>query len=82
MTKSTGHLIRFTGLLIEMFGVWGVYNSTGQKDEAQIQLPGGSVVSWAWMAVALGFVLWLTGTIVVYASRTRRQPRENDENAA
>jgi hypothetical protein len=79
MKKTAGHLIRMCGLLIEMLGVWGVYSSTGENDHARIQLPGGSIVPLAWLVVALGFVIWLTGTIIVYGSRKNRRPRQMDD---
>ena len=78
MKKTTGHVIRISGLLIEMLGVWGVFNATGAKDPARLQLPGGTVVPLAWLAVGLGFVLWLTGTILVYFSRPARRIQPTD----
>jgi hypothetical protein len=79
MRKTTGHIIRITGLLIEMLGIWGVYNATGDKDQARLELSGGTSVPVAWLAIGLGFVLWLTGTILVYAARSRRKPVLNDQ---
>jgi hypothetical protein len=75
MRKTTGHVIRISGLLIEMLGIWGVFHPTTDK----VELPGGTVVSLAWVAVGLGFVLWLTGTILVYSGRSRRKPVQNDQ---
>jgi hypothetical protein len=79
MRKTTGHIIRITGLLIEMLGIWGVYNATDDKDQARLELPGGTSVPVAWLAIGLGFVLWLTGTILVYAARSRRTPVLKDQ---
>jgi hypothetical protein len=73
MNRTLGHLIRILGLVIEMLGVWGVFNSTGAKESARIQLPGGNEIPLAWLAVGIGFVLWFTGTIVVYFSRPTRK---------
>jgi uncharacterized membrane protein len=73
MKKTLGHLIRILGLVIEMLGVWGVFNSTGAKESARLQLPGGNEIPLAWLAVGIGFVLWFTGTIVVYFSRPTRK---------
>ena len=39
MTKTTGHIIRISGLLIEMLGLWGVFNATGDKDQASAPAP-------------------------------------------
>jgi hypothetical protein len=69
MKKTAGHLIRILGLVIEMLGVWGVFNSTGAKNSARLQLPGGDEIPLAWLAVGVGFVLWFTGTVLVYVSR-------------
>ena len=79
MRKTTGHVIRITGLLIEMLGIWGVYNTTGDKDQARLELPGGTLVPVAWLAIGLGFVLWLTGTILVYAVRSGRRPAQKGQ---
>jgi hypothetical protein len=79
MRKTTGHIIRITGLLIEMLGIWGVYNATGDKDQARLELSGGTSVPVAWLAIGLGFVLWLTGTILVYAARSGRRPAQKDQ---
>jgi hypothetical protein len=73
MGKTTGHIIRISGLVIEMLGIWGVYSVSVNTGQRRIQLPGGPAISIAWIAVALGFALWLTGTILVYAGRPRRK---------
>ena len=72
-------LFRSVGLLIEMLGIWGVYNATGDKEQARLELPGGTLVPVAWLAIGLGFVLWLTGTILVYAVRSGRRPAQKDQ---
>jgi hypothetical protein len=79
MGKTTGHVIRISGLVIEMLGIWGVFRSNLNTDQPQIQLPGGPAISIAWLAVGLGFALWLTGTIFVYAGRPRRKRLQKDE---
>jgi hypothetical protein len=79
MRKTTGHIIRIMGLLIEMLGIWGVYNTTDDKDQARLELPGGTSVAMAWLAIGLGFVVWLTGTLLVYAARSRRKPVLKDQ---
>jgi hypothetical protein len=72
MYKLIGHLIRMTGLLIEMVGVWGVYTGRDDKHPTLISLPGGNTLPVPWVAVGLGFVLWFIGTLIVYMSRARR----------
>jgi len=79
MTKTAGNVLRMSGLVMEMLGVWGVYNSAGGKTGIRLPLPGGNDVSLAWVAVALGFILWLTGTITVYAVPSRRKSRGPDQ---
>ena len=80
MNKTTGHIIRISGLLIELLGLWGVFHSSDvQEDRGRLVLPGGTVVPLAWLAVGLGFVLWLTGTFLVYAARSRRTPVQNEQ---
>jgi hypothetical protein len=79
MRKTTGHIIRISGLVIEMLGIWGVFNATGDNDQARLELPGGTVVPLAWLAVGLGFVLWLTGTLLVYAARSGRKRVQKDQ---
>jgi hypothetical protein len=73
MKKTAGHFLRICGLLFEMLGVWGVFSSTGAKNSARLQLPGGNEIPLAWLAVGVGFVLWFTGTILVYFSRPTRK---------
>jgi drug/metabolite transporter (DMT)-like permease len=70
--RRTGQWLRFIGLLIEMVGAVGVVREKGGQATPQIQVPGGPVVSTAWVAVGLGFVLWLVGQILLAAARTRR----------
>jgi hypothetical protein len=79
MRKTTGHIIRISGLVIELLGIWGVFNATGDNDQARLELPGGTVVPLAWLAVGLGFVLWLTGTLLVYAARSGRKRVQKDQ---
>jgi hypothetical protein len=72
MQKTVGHVLRMTGLIIEMVGVWSVYRPTGANDWRRIQLADGTVVSLAWIAVCLGFILWLSGKILVVTARAPR----------
>ena len=74
MRKTTGHILRISGLVIEMLGIWGVFRANGHKDQAHIPLPGGTAVPLAFAVVGLGFVLWLTGMLLVHAGRPRRKP--------
>ncbi len=67
--RMTGQLLRLIGLLIEMVGVVGVVRERGGHDVPRVQVPGGPLVSSAWLAVVLGFVIWLVATILLAATR-------------
>ena len=73
MIRLTGQWLRFLGLLIEMVGVVGVVRERGGKEVPQISIPGGPVVSSAWVAVILGFVVWLVATILLAATKPPRR---------
>jgi hypothetical protein len=79
MTKTAGHIIRMSGLVVEMLGVLAFFSSAGAKDQARIPLPGGTSAPLAGVAVVVGFVLWLAGTIVVYTARAQSKARTLDE---
>ena len=46
MKKTTGHVIRICGLLIEMLGVWGVFSSTGAKTRPGSSFPAAPKSRW------------------------------------
>ena len=73
MTKNTGHVIRIIGLVIEMFGVWGVYQASAGNLKPPVQQPAGIGVSWPWIAVGVGFVIWLAVRLVVASAARSRQ---------
>ncbi len=81
MTGLIGHALRILGILIEMLGVWGVYTAAQGGKMPEVQLPSGRVVSIAWIAVGLGFALWLVGMLIVSFSRrpSRRLDRDDEE---
>jgi hypothetical protein len=69
MNKTTGHIIRMIGMLIEMFGVWGVYQASNSKNPWLISVPGAGSMPAAWLAVFAGLIIWLTGVFIVYSYR-------------
>lgn len=71
--RRTGQWLRFLGLLIEIVGVVGVVRERGGHDSPLIQIPGGPVISTAWLAFALGFLLWLVAKILLFAAPTPRR---------
>jgi hypothetical protein len=72
MRQLGGQILRLGGLLIEMVGVVAVLADYPNLAAARLRLPGGPVVAPAWIAIALGFLLWLIGTILIYGSRRSR----------
>ncbi len=78
MTKLLGHVLRIVGLLLEMLGVWGVYTGATGGKMTRVEMPGGESVPVAWLAVGLGFVLWLAGMLMISLSRRPRWRREPD----
>ncbi len=82
MTKTTGHIIRMVGMLIEMIGVLGVYQSTKSDSPWTITIPGAGSVPAAWLAVFVGLVVWLTGVTIVYSNKPMRSKkmRLDDDN--
>jgi hypothetical protein len=71
--RLTGQWLRIIGLLVEMVGVVGVIRERGGQALPQLRIPGGPVVSAAWIAVALGFVIWLIATILLAATKPPRR---------
>ncbi len=82
MNRVTAHIIRIVGLVIEMIGVWAVFTDKGNTDATRITLPGGTTASVGWLAVGLGFVLWLAGTVLaMFLREPRRRLRRSDEES-
>jgi hypothetical protein len=71
MKRVVGQILRVVGLLIEMFGVIGVVTGRGDIEALHLRLSGGTVVSPAWIVLALGFVIWLVGTILIVGSKPK-----------
>jgi hypothetical protein len=67
--RMTGQLLRMAGLLIEMIGLVGVVLERGGDQGLRVRIPGGSTISASWLAVAIGFVVWLVATILLAATR-------------
>jgi len=80
MKKLVGQFMRLGGLLVEMLGVLAVMKGDEGKFATKLHLPGFEPVPLAWIGIALGFVLWLVGTVLVYWSRpSRRASRQEFE---
>ena len=72
MRRATGQSLRLIGLLIEVFGVMGIMTGRGDIEALHFHLPGGTEVSPAWIVLAMGFVIWLVGTILLVGSKPKR----------
>jgi hypothetical protein len=73
--RTTGQLLRMIGLLIEMVGAVAVVRERGGDQGFRVRIPGGSTYPAAWVAVAVGFVVWLVGRTLIAATRP---PRRNE----
>jgi hypothetical protein len=77
MNKTTGHIIRMIGMVIEMFGVWGVYQASYSKSPWLISIPGAGTMAVAWLAVFIGLIIWLAGVFIVYSYRPKGRNRDD-----
>ena len=64
MRRVAGQVLRLSGLLVEMFGVFRILTDESATNAAPVQLPGGLALPAAWIPIVLGFVIWLTGTFL------------------
>jgi hypothetical protein len=80
MNKTTGHIIRMIGMLIEMFGVWGVYQASNTKSPWLISIPGAGTMPVAWLAVFAGLIIWLAGVFIVYSYKPTRWRKEDSSD--
>ena len=81
MTKTTGHIIRMIGMLIEMIGVWGVYQANNSKSPWLISIPGSGPIFVAWIPVFVGLIIWLTGVFIVYSYKPRMPKNPPSDSA-
>jgi hypothetical protein len=73
MAKLVGQFMRIGGLLVEMLGVYAVMKGNEGNFATKVRLPGFEPILLGWLGVAVGFVLWLVGTALVYWSRPPRK---------
>jgi len=81
MSKTTGHIIRMTGMLIEMLGLWGVVQTRDSKAPWLISIPGAGTMPAVWLAVFVGLIVWLVGVFIVYSHKpsARKNSQPDDE---
>jgi hypothetical protein len=75
MNKTTGHIIRMVGMLIEMLGVWGVYQANHSETPRVMSIGGVGSIPVAWFAVAFGLIIWLAGVFIVYSNKPLRNKK-------
>jgi hypothetical protein len=79
MRRSTGQIVRLTGLAIEVAGILTQALST-RTDQTGAPLHGHFFSRQVWIVVGVGFVIWMIGTILTYwpqpASRRRSSTEE------
>ncbi len=72
--RLTGQILRMLGLLIEMLGILALALWT-RTDAAGAPLPGSFSARQVWIAVGVGFVVWLTGSLLLYWPEPARPKR-------
>jgi hypothetical protein len=78
--RQAGQWLRLIGLLIEMVGVVGVVREGSGQAAMPIRIPGGPVVSAAWVAVVSGFVIWLIGRILLAVAKPPRRGSQRPQD--
>lgn len=69
MPRHSGQLLRILGLLMEMFGL----SSLGLSARDGTGHWFGMTSNQVWAIVVVGFVFWLTGTILNFNEAVRRR---------
>ncbi|MHB1561455.1 MAG: hypothetical protein ACYC61_28740 [Isosphaeraceae bacterium] len=67
--RTYARWLRYLGLLLEMTGVVGIVRERPGREMPRLTIPGGYSMSWAWIVLAIGFVVWLVATILLAATR-------------
>ena len=68
MSHAVGPILRILGLLVELFGL-AVLTLSGRNDGADVGARLGIATNAIWAIVIVGFGLWATGTVLIYARR-------------
>ncbi len=74
MPQAVGPILRFLGLVIELFGV-SILMLSGRNDGADVGTRLGISPNLVWGIVIVGFAFWATGTALIYARRGRSRPK-------
>lgn len=67
--RTHARWLRYLGLFLELTGVVGIVRERPGREMPRLSIPGGYSISWAWIALAIGFVVWLFATIILAATR-------------
>jgi hypothetical protein len=81
--RLTGQILRMLGLLIELLGIVALALWT-RTDAAGAPLPGSFSARQVWIAVGVGFVIWLAGSLLLYLpgpSSAKQPPDKPDHDA-
>jgi hypothetical protein len=77
MPRYTGQILRILGLLMEMFGLSSV--ALASRDGSGHWL--GLTTEQVWTVVIVGFVFWLTGTILNFQIAMHRRRAQGKDDA-
>ncbi len=67
--RTHARWLRFLGLFLELTGVVGIVRERPGREMPRLTIPGGYSISWPWISLAVGFVIWLVATIILAATR-------------
>lgn len=76
MKRSTGQILRRLGLLTEAVCLLGIVSSAKGR-LGPVRVAGVDADQALMVGVAVGFLLWVAGTIVIYWPRKRPGPEES-----
>lgn len=79
MRRTTGQVVRLIGLAIEVAGILAQSLWT-RTDQTGAPLPGHFSPRQVWIVVGVGFVIWMTGTMLTYWPRNTTRSRSNTRN--
>ena len=75
MPAYTGQVVRILGLLMEMFGLSSVALASRDGTGHWFGMTNNQV----WAIVGVGFVFWLTGTLLNFQEAARRRGRRDED---
>lgn len=78
--RTHARWLRYLGLLLEMTGLVGIVRERPGREMPRLTIPGGYSISWAWISLAVGFVVWLVATIILATTRPVYEEPDAGEN--